>query len=165
MTENERGKLNKLYNRMVINCGIFIMSDEWYEKTSYEKACLEFNRRINRVREIEKYLYTPCNLGYYDMIGNTDSVFCDYVSKLKFTNNLIGVPKVVTMEDKLETKENKLNNIKKMLPLTEEEFDNIEAGTYAYYLSELDSTYKFTRLEKLYLMEYMLLKCELKGGK
>lgn len=62
MTKEEKQKLNRLYNRVVINCGVFIMSDKWYEETSYGKACLEFNSRLNELREVEEHLYTPYNL-------------------------------------------------------------------------------------------------------
>lgn len=165
MTKDEKKKLNKLYNRVVNNCGIFIMSDHWYGETPYDKACMEFNRRINRVREIEEYLYNPYNLGYYEVICNTDDAFCNFMSKIRATHNLLIEDKPLFPKKELDPREAKLNNIKRMLPLTEEEFDNIQEGTYAWYLSELDSEYKFTRLEKLYLMEYMLLKCELKRGK
>ena len=164
MTEDERIKLNKLYNRAVINCGVFIMPDKWYNETPYDRARMEFNKRINRVREIEEYLYNPYNLGYYDMIYNTDGSFCSYMSKIRSTYNLLVENKPISIlsEKELDPREAKLNNIKRMLPLTEEEFNNIQEGTYAWYLSELDSEYKFTRLEKLYLMEYVLLKYELK---
>lgn len=165
MTKEERGKLNKLYNRVVNNCGVFIMSDEWYDKTDYTKACLEFNSIINRLREIEKYLYTPYNLGYYEVLGSKDSDFDDFVSKIRYTNNLLGLDRYVSIEEELGVKnKDEIGYIKRRLPLTEEEFDNIQEGTYARYLSELDTVYKFTKLEKLYLMEYVLLKCELKRG-
>ena len=166
MTKEEREKLNKLYNRVVNNCGVFIMSDEWYDKTNYTKACLEFNSIINRLREVEKYLYTPYNLGYYEVLSSKDSEFNDFICKIRLTNNLLGLDKYVTVEDELGIKKkDEIGFIKKKLPLTEEEFDNIQEGTYAWYLSDLDSKYKFTKLEKLYLMEYVLLKCELKRGK
>lgn len=160
MTKKEKEKLNTLYNRVVNNCGVFIMSDEWYRETSYEKAYLEFNRRLNHLREIEEHLYTPYNLGYYGILGTSDGKFYDFISKLRSTNNLLGVGKTVDIEDRPKNKNDKINDIKRMLPLNEEEFDNIKEGTYAYYLSELDSKYRFTKLEKLYLMEYLLLKCE-----
>ena len=141
------------------------MPDKYYNDATYENAYKELNRSFNIVREIEEYLYNPYNLGYSDVIYNTDDVFCNYMSKIRYTHNLLIEDKPLFPEKELGPREAKLNNIKRMLPLTEEEFDNIQEGTYAWYLSELDSEYKFTRLEKLYLMEYMLLKCELKRGK
>lgn len=168
MTKDERVKFNKLYNRVVNNCGLFIMSDEWYGETTYERARLELNRRMSRLKEIEEYLYNPYNLGYADVICNTDDEFCNYMNKIKFAHSLLVENKTVLSKEELdlkEVKEAKMNDIKRKLPLTEEEFDKIQEGTYAWYLSDLDSTYKFTRLEKLYLMEYVLLKCELKRGK
>ena len=167
MTKEERVLFNKLYTRVINNCGIFIMPDKYYNDATYENAYRELNRSFNRVREIEEYLYNPYNLGYSDVIYNTDDIFCNFMSKIRSTHNLIvkDMPISILSEKELDPREVKLNNIKRMLPLTEEEFDNIQEGTYAWYLSELDSTYKFTRLEKLYLMEYILLKCELKRGK
>lgn len=166
MTKEERSKLNGLHNRVVNNCGVFIMSDEWYDKTDYTKACFEFNGILNRLREIEKYLYTPYNLGYYGVLGSKDSDFDDFIRKIRATNNLMGLDRYVSIEEELcVKKKNEIEYIKRKLPLTEEEFDNIQEGTYAWYLSDLDAEYKFTKLEKLYLMEYILLKCELKRGK
>lgn len=168
MTGDERAKFNKLYNRFVHNCGIFIMPDKYYNDATYENAYKELNTRFNRFREIEEYLYNPYNLGYYDMVCGSDDDFCNYMRKIKFTHSFLVENKSIFPEEGLdpkEVKEAKLNNIKRMLPLTEEEFDNIQEGTYAWYLSDLDSKYKFTKLEKLYLMEYVLLKCELKRGK
>ena len=60
-------------------------------------------------------------------------------------------------------KKSKINNIKKKLPLTETEFDSIKENTFLYYLSILDDKYNFTKLEKLYLMEYVLLRGEPNG--
>lgn len=87
------------------------------------------------------------------------------MKKIKHIHSFLVENKSVFPKEELDPKEAKLNNIKRMLPLTEEEFDNIQEGTYAWYLSDLDKEYKFTKLEKLYLMEYILLKCELKRGK
>lgn len=165
MTKEERIKLNGLYNRVVNNCGVFIMSDEWYDKTDYNKACFEFNGIINRLREIEKYLYTPYNLGYYGPIGSNDSDFNDFICKIRFTNSLMGLDRYVSIEEELGVKKkDEIGYIKRRLPLTEEEFDNIQEGTYLWYISELDTKYNFTKLEKLYLMDYIMLKLKEKRG-
>lgn len=165
MTKEERSRLNGLHNRVVNNCGVFIMSDEWYDKTDYTKACFEFNGILNRLREIEKYLYTPYNLGYYEVLGSKDSDFNDFVSKIRYTNNLLGLDRYVSIEEELGVKKkDEIGYIKRRLPLTEEEFDNIQEGTYLWYLSELDTKYNFTKLEKLYLMDYIMLKVKEKKG-
>lgn len=163
MTREEREKLNVLYKRVINNCGVLIKSDKWYEETSYEKACLECNNILNRLREIEEYLYIPYNLGYSGILNSKDSDFNDFVCKIRHTNNLLGLDKHIIIEDDLNGKKSKINNIKKKLPLTEAEFDNIKENTFLYYLSILDDKYKFTKLEKLYLMEYVLLRGEPNG--
>ena len=157
MTKEEREKLNVLYKRVINNCGVLIKSDKWYEETSYEKACLECNNILNRLREIEEYLYIPYNLGYSGILNSKDSDFNDFVCKIRHTNNLLGLDKHIIIEDDLGGKEYKINSIKKKLPLTEAEFDSIKENTFLYYLSMLDDKYKFTRLEKMYLMEYCIL--------
>lgn len=165
MTKEERSRLNGLYNRVVNNCGVFIMSNEWYDKTDYTKACFEFNSIINRLREIEKYLYTPYNLGYYEVLGSSDSDFNDFICKIRLTNNLLGLDKHVSIEEELGVKKkDEIGYIKRRLPLTEEEFDNIQEGTYLWYIAELDTKYNFTKLEKLYLMDYIMLKFKEKRG-
>lgn len=163
MTREEIEKLNGLYKRVVNNCGVIIMPDKWYEETSYEKACLEYNTILNRLREIEEYLYIPYNLGYSGILNSRDSDFNDFVCKIRHTNNLLGLDKHIIIEDDLSGKKCKINNIKKKLPLTEAEFDNIKENTFLYYLSILDDKYRFTKLEKLYLMEYVLLRGEPNG--
>ena len=163
MTKEEKQKLNRLYNRVVINWGVFIMSDKWYEETSYGKACLKFNSRLNELREVEEHLYTPYNLWYYGILAMSNDKVNRYINKLKFTNNMMGRGKTVVLEPRAETKEDKINDIKKKLPLTEAEFDNIKENTFLYYLSILDDKYRFTKLEKLYLMEYVLLRGEPNG--
>lgn len=157
MTKEEREKLNVLYKRVINNCGVIIKSDKWYEETSYEKACLECNNILNRLREIEEYLYTPYNLGYYGILAMSKDKVNRFINKLKFTNNMMGRGKTVVLEPRAETKQDKLDEIKKRLPLTETEFDSIRENTFLCYLNMLDDKYKFTRLEKMYLMEYCIL--------
>ena len=156
MTPEEKQKLNRLYNRVVNNCGVFIMTDKWYEETSYGKAYLEFNSRLNELREIEEYIYTPYNMGYYGVLGMGADKVNTYINKLRFSNNWL-MGKTVIMSGRAETKQDKLEEIKKRLPLTETEFDSIRENTFLYYLNMLDDKYKFTRLEKMYLMEYCIL--------
>lgn len=96
-------------------------------------------------------------------MNSKDSDFNDFVCKIRHTNNLLGLDKHIIIEDDLNGKKSKINNIKKKLPLTEAEFDNIKENTFLYYLSILDDKYKFTKLEKLYLMEYVLLRGEPNG--
>ena len=104
MTREEREKLNGLYKRVVNNCGVIIMPDKWYEETSYEKACLEYNTILNRLREIEEYLYIPYNLGYSGILNSKDSDFNDFVCKIRHTNNLLGLDKHIIIEDDLSGK-------------------------------------------------------------
>lgn len=79
-----------------------------------------------------------------------------YINKLRFTNNML-MGKTVIMSGRAETKQDKLEEIKKRLPLTETEYDNIRDNTFLYYLNMLDDKYKFTKLEKMYLMEYCII--------
>lgn len=96
-------------------------------------------------------------------MNSKDSDFNDFVCKIRHTNNLLGLDKHIIIEDDLSGKKSKINSIKKKLPLTEAEFDSIKENTFLYYLSILDDKYKFTKLEKLYLMEYVLLRGEPNG--
>ena len=87
----------------------------------------------------------------------TEKLFADW--------GYINIVEYILLKQHLDAgiKEDGINDIKKKLPLTEAEFDSIKENTFLYYLSILDDKYRFTKLEKLYLMEYVLLRGEPNG--